>query len=131
LLEACLEAQQVGLELIKPGARAMAVVDGMKEVVARYGFADWDWTTGHGFGMDIAEEPFFFPSSTTVLEPGMSFYIEPMIIPTHMGTACIEDMVLVTDTGYEELTASPEAHLVGRVIDRRRLRDVPPGFSDA
>jgi Xaa-Pro aminopeptidase len=130
LLDVYLEAQQVGLGLVKPGTPAMAVVEAMQQVVARNGFAEWDWTTCHGFGTDIAEERFFFPGSTVILEPGMTFYIEPMIIPTSIGTASIEDMLLVTDNGYEELTAITKR--TGS-LDRRPLAaaHVASGLSDA
>jgi Xaa-Pro aminopeptidase len=56
--------------------------------------------------MDILEEPFFGPDSQVLFEAGMTFYIEPMIVPTHVGTICIEDIVLVAETGCEELTTS-------------------------
>ena len=84
----------------------MDVVKTMKDVIAEGGWAEWDWSTGHGFGLDLAEDPLFIPSNHEPLEAGMCFYIEPMIIPTHIGTACIEDMVLVTEDGCEELTTS-------------------------
>jgi Xaa-Pro aminopeptidase len=78
----------------------------MKAVIADYGFSEWDWTTGHGAGMDFLEEPYFGADSEVLFEPGMTFYIEPMIVPTHIGTICIEDIVLVTEEGCEELTSS-------------------------
>jgi Xaa-Pro aminopeptidase len=106
MLEACLEAEEVGLAATRPGVTVSSVLDAMKAVIRRHGFAEWDWTTGHGAGMDILEEPFFGPDSQDVLEPGMTFYIEPMIVPTHVGTICIEDIVLVTETGCEELTTT-------------------------
>ena len=53
----------------------------MKAVIAEHGFSEWDWSTGHGAGMDILEEPFFGPDSQVLFEPGMTFYIEPMIVP--------------------------------------------------
>lgn len=106
LLEACLEAEEVGLEATKPGVTVSSLLEAMKAVIARHGFSEWDWTTGHGAGMDVLEEPFFGPDSQVVFEPGMTFYIEPMIVPTHVGTICIEDIVLVTETGCEELTTS-------------------------
>jgi Xaa-Pro aminopeptidase len=106
LLEACLEAEEVGLSETKPGVTVSSVLNAMKGVIAEHGFAEWDWTTGHGAGMDILEEPFFGPDSQVLFEAGMTFYIEPMIVPTHVGTICIEDIVLVTETGCEELTTS-------------------------
>ena len=106
ILDLCLEAHQAGLEATRPGVMVMDVVKTMTDVIEKGGWAEWDWSTGHGFGLDLAEDPLFIPSNHAPLEAGMCFYIEPMIIPTHIGTACIEDMVLVTENGCEELTTS-------------------------
>ena len=106
ILELCLDAHQAGLEATRPGATVNDVVKAMTDVIAEGGWSEWDWSTGHGFGLDLAEDPFFVPHNHAPLEAGMCFYIEPMIIPTHIGTACIEDMVLVTENGCEELTTS-------------------------
>jgi Xaa-Pro aminopeptidase len=106
LLEACLEAEEAGLRATKPGVTVSSMLNAMKRVIADHGFAEWDWTTGHGAGMDFLEEPYFGADSEVLFEPGMTFYIEPMIVPTHIGTICIEDIVLVTEDGCEELTTS-------------------------
>jgi Xaa-Pro aminopeptidase len=37
----------------------------------------------------------------------MCFYVEPMIIPPAIGAICIEDMIVVTETGFENLTPVP------------------------
>ena len=106
MLEACLEAEEAGLRATKPGVTVSSMLNEMKAVIARHGFTEWDWTTGHGAGMDFLEEPYFGADSQVLFEPGMTFYIEPMIVPTHIGTICIEDIVLVTEDGCEELTTS-------------------------
>ena len=106
MLEACLEAQEAGLAATRPGVTVSSMLNAMKRVIADHGFSEWDWTTGHGAGMDFLEEPYFGADSEVLFEPGMTFYIEPMIVPTHIGTICIEDIVLVTEDGCEELTGS-------------------------
>ena len=106
MLEACLEAQEAGLAATRPGVTVSSMLNAMKRVIADHGFSEWDWTTGHGAGMDFLEEPYFGADSEVLFEPGMTFYIEPMIVPTHIGTICIEDIVLVTEDGCEELTSS-------------------------
>jgi Xaa-Pro aminopeptidase len=108
LLDTCLEAQEAGLATTGPGVPIAAVLDAMTRVIVGHGYAEWEWSTGHGFGLDIVEEPIFFPGNQALLEPGMCFFIEPMIVPTEVGTICIEDMVLVTEDGCEELTLSPK-----------------------
>jgi Xaa-Pro aminopeptidase len=58
---------------------------------------------GHAVGMEVHDVG--RPSPT--LEPGMIFTIEPaMQIPDeHIGIR-LEEMILITDTGYENLSAS-------------------------
>ena len=34
----------------------------------------------------------------------MTFYVEPMIIKHGLGTVCLEDMVVVTENGCEQMT---------------------------
>ncbi len=94
-------------EATKPGATVNEIVKAMNEVIAAGGWAEWDWSTGHGFGLDLAEAPFFIPQNEEPLEAGMCFYLEPMIVPTDLGTACPEDMILVTENGCEQLTTTP------------------------
>ncbi len=106
LLEACVEAQEAGLAVAGPGVTIKVMLDAMHEVCRRRGFAEWEWCTGHGFGLDLVEDPIIVPENTVPFEVGQTFYIEPMIVPTHMGCACFEDPILVTENGVERLTKS-------------------------
>ena len=107
ILDLSLEAHQAGLAATRPGATVNEIIKAMNDVITAGGWAEWDWSTGHGFGLDLAEDPMFVPQNNEPLEPGMCFYLEPMIVPSHIGTACPEDMMLVTDSGCEQLTSSP------------------------
>ena len=106
ILDLSLEAHQAGLAATKPGATVNEIMKAMSDVIAAGGWAEWDWSTGHGFGLDLAEDPMFVPQNDEPLEPGMCFYLEPMIVPSQIGTACPEDMILVTQTGCEQLTTT-------------------------
>ena len=57
---------------------------------------------GHNVGLEVHD----VPSMTETLEPGQIFTVEPaMQIPElHLGIR-LEDMLLITDTGYENLSA--------------------------
>ncbi len=106
---ACQSALAVGKEIVRPGARDIDVVEGMRGEIGRHGFSQWDWSICHGYGMELVEAPLFSGEAPRVLEEGMCFYIEPMIIPPHVGAVCIEDMVVVTKEGCEVLTDVPVA----------------------
>ena len=63
---------------------------------------------GHGIGCMLFESPSLrYQVTTDVLEPGMTFAFEPMIIVDGLGTAVVEDTMLVTNTGIEPLSGLP------------------------
>jgi Xaa-Pro aminopeptidase len=70
--------------------------------------------TGHGLGLETHEDPSLDPGSTTVLEVGMVFTIEPGVYIPGWGGVRIEDDVVVEAGGCRLLTTAD-----------RSLREVP------
>lgn len=106
LLEACAEAEEAGIRATGPGVLVDEILHAMSQTVKKWGFEEWDWSCGHGFGLELVEDPFIVPKNPRPLEAGQTFFIEPMIVPTHMGCSCFEDPILVTESGAERLTTS-------------------------
>jgi Xaa-Pro dipeptidase len=68
--------------------------------------------TGHGIGVNLHEEPFLVNESRCTLEPGMVLAVEPAILENpdvERATyfTIVENNYLITETGYEQLTTSP------------------------
>ena len=79
-----------------------------RSVIADAGYGEYFiHRTGHGIGLDVHEHPYIVEGNTMPLEAGMAFSIEPGIyIPGRFGMR-IEDIVVVTDDGVENLNLSP------------------------
>jgi Xaa-Pro aminopeptidase len=108
------EAQQAGVEAVRPGVPCEDVDRAVREVIVAAGFGEYfTHRTGHGIGVETHEQPYIVEGSTQPLEPGMCFSIEPGIyFPGRFGVR-IEDIVAVTDDGARRLNESPrELHVV-------------------
>ncbi len=59
---------------------------------------------GHGIGIDVHEEPYISPISYWILEEGMVVTLEPGLYVPTLGGARIEDVIIITKDGCEQLT---------------------------
>jgi Xaa-Pro dipeptidase len=63
--------------------------------------------TGHGLGLEGHEPPYIVEGNQQLLQPGMTFTVEPGIYLPGKGGVRIEDDVVITAAGSESLTTFP------------------------
>ena len=79
-------AVQAVFDAAQPGAACSSLDDAARRVLTRHGLGpDYQLPglphrAGHGLGLEIHEEPYLVRGNPTILEPGMCFSNEPMIV---------------------------------------------------
>lgn len=102
------EAQQRSIAAIKPGRSAEEIDAVARDYITENGYgAYFPHLTGHGLGLNVHEYPILDVGEKAILEKNMVITMEPGIYVPDVGAVRIEDMILVTDNGYEYLTDSP------------------------
>ncbi len=125
LVERTYEAMMRGVRAVAPGRQLNVVGRVIESYARRFGYGVVRDFTGHGIGTTfhsgLIVPHFDDPETTTVLEPGMTFTIEPMltlgsidyevwqdgwtaVTKDRKRTAQFEHTVLVTADGHEILT---------------------------
>ncbi len=103
-----LTAQQAALDMIRPGVSCRVVDKVARDLLDGVFPGCFGHGLGHGVGIAIHESPAFSPRCDTVLSPGMVLTVEPGIYLENRFGVRIEDMVLITGDGMENLTHSPK-----------------------
>lgn len=105
IYEVTLQAQLASLEAIRPGAIGQDVDAVARDLIAAAGYGDrFGHGLGHGVGRQIHETPRLSRTSNDVLAAGNIVTVEPGIYLADIGGVRIEDLVVVTEGGYELLT---------------------------
>jgi Xaa-Pro dipeptidase len=107
------EVMAAVLERCKPGATALEL--GRAAIAANDGVKPWieHFYLAHGVGVDSAEMPLVGTDlgdafdERMVLQPGMVLVLEPVIWDEGAAGYRSEDIVAVTDDGWEPLSAHP------------------------
>ena len=102
------------LETVKPGVKATEVYDAYLNTWSEFGFKPVRFI-GHGLGLSAHERPFLGDIEEMSLQEGMILCIEPLLLIPGIEGYHVEDEILVTKDGYENLTT---------VMDTSRLYEI-------
>ncbi len=123
LYDAVLEAQQAGIDAVRPGATMAQVAAACQAVFRERGLAH---LVRHGPCHYIGLEVHDVGASDAPLEPGVCFTVEPGLYEEATGIGIrIEDVVVVTPEGCEVLTADvpKEREAVERLVGESGVVD--------
>lgn len=117
-----MDAVEAAFDAIEPGVTGAAVHDAVCAVYEEAGYdtlrsdpstaTGFIHGTGHGIGLDVHELPRLSPEGRE-LEAGNVVTVEPGLYDPAIGGIRIEDFVLVTDGGHENLVDYPTELVVG------------------
>ncbi|MBQ2828830.1 MAG: aminopeptidase P family protein [Clostridia bacterium] len=113
IYDTVLKAQENSLSCLKSGVKCSDADKAARDIIRNAGYGElFGHSTGHGVGIDIHETPNLAPKSKAILEAGNVVTVEPGIyLPGEFGVR-IEDFVVITDTGYINLTSAPKNLIV-------------------
>ena len=116
----CKEALDKALADIKPGVKGRAIFDGTCDLFEEHGYPTqrtkqagqtlddgFFHGLGHGVGLEVHEQPGMGMASQKELLVGDVVTVEPGLYRQGYGGCRLEDLVLVTDKGAENLTDFP------------------------
>lgn len=103
------EAKERAIALCRPGVLVKDLDAAARSFIASKGYGDYfTHSLGHGIGLEVHEPPILRENGIyqdTPLEAGMAITIEPGIYLPEIGGVRLEDTLLITPDGYENLTA--------------------------
>ncbi|CAN5896630.1 Xaa-Pro peptidase family protein [soil metagenome] len=107
LYDAVLDAQEAALAELGPDKDGKALDALTREVLKKYDLeAHFTHGLGHGVGLEVHEAPSLTFRKSDILKPGMVVTVEPGVyLPGEAGVR-IEDLCVITETGYERLSNS-------------------------
>lgn len=108
-----LEAQNKAFELIKTGKKCVEIDKAARDYIYSCGYEGcFGHGLGHSVGIEIHENPSFNTRCETVLKSGMVLTVEPGIYIQNEFGVRIEDMVVINDSGFSNLTASSKELII-------------------
>lgn len=98
------------LNMIGPGVKLSNVFNDTMSTIKAHGLPHYNrGHLGHGDGvfLGLEEAPFISAAATEYFEPGMVFSVETPYYGIGVGAIMLEDMLLITDDGYELFSQLP------------------------
>ena len=113
IYEIVLQAQLNALNILSEGVTGKEADDAARSVISDAGYGDYfGHGTGHGVGIEIHEQPNVSMRNDSPLKAGNVVTVEPGIyLPGKFGVR-IEDMAVITENGYENLTKTPKELII-------------------
>lgn len=101
-------AQEEAVKAIKPGVPLKEIDRVARDIITEAGYgAQFTHRTGHGLGIEVHEEPFVTFNNDQLLEEGMVISVEPGVYLSEKFGVRIEDIVVVTQSGFERINNYP------------------------
>ncbi len=107
-----LKSQELAFERIKAGAVCKDIDAAARDFINKDFEGAFGHGLGHSLGIDIHESPAFNTRDNTVLKSGMVLTVEPGIYLENKFGVRIEDTVIVSDNGYENITKSEKELII-------------------
>jgi len=103
--EAVKAAQATGTNFARPNVQAKAIDQEVRGMIEKAGYGEYFiHRTGHGLGIEVHEAPWINSVNSSKVRPGMVFTVEPGVyLPGKFGVR-IEDNLVLTSSGNENLT---------------------------